>query len=146
MRIAALIAILPAWMLCGCVTTAPGVAIDDFARDTICKLSADIRWTPFGTVQWIEGANEIVRVNSSVNRSEFSALPPTIKCPDGLRRLHKPGHATPFAGFWVSKDRSRAAISGGYVGGALFGGGGTCYYRRSENNWVREGCVNEWSV
>ncbi|WP_156800052.1 hypothetical protein [Novosphingobium resinovorum] len=146
MRIAEAIAILPALALAGCVTTTPKVIVDEGARDAICKLSADIQWTPFGNVQWAEDINERNRLNSMVDRSQFSALPSTIICPDGVRHLHKSRNRVPFGEFWIAKDHSHAAITGGFIGGELLGGGGTCYYQRIDNKWVREGCVNEWSI
>ena len=115
-------------------------------RSAICAMLKDIRWGPFGTVDWAEDVSTIERLRALVKEEDFKDLPATLQCPDGIRRLHDSGQPVPFQSFWLSADGRRAAISGGWVAAELTGDGGICYYNRVNDRWQRDACLSTWDI
>jgi hypothetical protein len=132
--------------LSACATTEHSPPLSEMEKAAICALARDIDWAPFGNVAWEEDRDSIERLQSWATESEFKPLPATVKCADGRLRLHGKDPNVPFAEFWSAADGRRAAITGGFFGGQLLGGGGTCYYERDAQGWRRAGCVHTWSI
>lgn len=132
-------------LLSGCATSPLSPAISPIEIEAICAMTADVEWQPFGTVSWEEDPKRMADLNAIAGDDEFKALPAQVRCPRGRVTLHH-SNGIPFDKFWISSDARQAAISGGWLGGELLGGGGVCYFSRIESKWVRQGCLSTWSV
>lgn len=142
---------LPAFLMLSvslpsCATTPSVVELQSVEREAVCAMADDIRWGPFGNVEWEEDTSKADMLTAWVKPREFQALPTSLRCATGSKRLHGRKDGTPFDSFWVSDDRDYAAISGGWIAGELTGGGGICYYNRTHDGWRRKGCVETWAV
>lgn len=132
-------------LLSGCVTAPPSEALSPIEFEAICEMTADIEWQPFGTVSWEEDPKRMAALNAISSDDEFETLPARVRCPRGRVTLHR-SNGIPFDKFWISSDARQAAISGGWFGGELLGGGGVCYFSKAESKWVRQGCLSTWAV
>lgn len=132
-------------LLSGCVTAPSSLALSPIEIEVICEMTANVEWQPFGTVSWEEDPKRMADLNGIVGDDEFKALPAQVRCPSGRVTLHH-SNGIPFDKFWISSDATQAAISGGWLGGELLGGGGVCYFSRIESKWVRQGCLSTWAV
>jgi hypothetical protein len=140
------VAVAGTFLLSGCATTPQTLPLSALEKAAICAIVPDIDWAPFGNVAWEEDRDKIEHLERWATQFEFKPLPAAMRCADGRLRLHGKDPNVPFAQFWSAPDGRRAAITGGFFGGQLLGGGGTCYYEREAQSWRRVGCVNTWSI
>ena len=132
-------------VVAGCVTAPAPVALSSSEVDAICAMARDIEWHPFGTVAWEEDQERIDELAATASDDDFRKLPHRIRCAKTQVALDS-GDGIPFDKFWLSPEGTRAAISGGWFGGELLGGGGICYFSWGENGWTREGCIATWAI
>ncbi|MGB3722425.1 MAG: hypothetical protein WA979_06345 [Pacificimonas sp.] len=108
-------------------------------------MANDVVWHPLGTVSWEDDPHEEAKLLAIADEDQFSRLPSQIRCAENRITLNA-SDGIPFDSFWLSPNGSQAAISGGWLGGELLGGGGICYFSKASNMWVRQGCVATWAV
>ncbi|MEQ5788621.1 hypothetical protein J3454_12020 [Erythrobacter sp. NFXS35] len=108
-------------------------------------MAEDVKWGPFGTVSWEKNPDRIAELDGVIADKEFVDLPARMNCPDGAVSLNGL-HGLPFDKFWLSADGTKAAISGGWFGGEMLGGGGICYFSKREDKWIRQGCTATWAI
>lgn len=132
-------------LVTGCVTAPLPLALSPPEADAVCAMATDIVWHPFGTVSWEDDPEREARLLAIANEDELSPLPARIQCAEKQIILND-ADGVPFHSFWVSQDGTQAAISGGWLGGELLGGGGICYFSMQENRWIRRGCIATWAA
>lgn len=132
-------------LLSGCVSAPPPPALSLTEKDAICEMVSDVKWQPFGNVSWEEDPQRTAELDAVADENDFFQLPERILC-EGKRIELNESDGIPFDSFWLSQDGTQAAISGGWFGGELLGGGGICYFSKPETKWLRRGCVATWSI
>ena len=108
-------------------------------------MTSEIEWHPFGTVTWVNDPDRANVLEEVATEDDFRELPADIRC-TGRRVALNQSNGVPFDKFWLSSDGKLAAISGGWVGGELLGGGGVCYFAKEQEGWQRQGCVATWTI
>lgn len=131
--------------LSACVTSPPPFESSANETEAICQMAEDVKWGPFGTVSWEKNPDRIAELDGVIADKEFVDLPARMNCPDGAVSLNGL-HGLPFDKFWLSADGTKAAISGGWFGGEMLGGGGICYFSKREDKWIRQGCTATWAI
>jgi len=132
-------------LIAGCVTTPSSTALSTTQTEAVCAMAKDVVWHPFGTVTWEDSPQETARLLAIAPEEQLSQLPRRIRC-EGSKITLNNSDGIPFDKFWVSQDGTRAAISGGWLGGELLGGGGICYFSKPHSKWIRQGCVTTWAI
>ncbi|MBO9582406.1 MAG: hypothetical protein J7498_16080 [Sphingobium sp.] len=139
-------ALLGAIALESCATHPLPPPLSAAATTALCAVSRHLQWGPFGTVAFEEDRSKMAALKKWDDDADLQPLPSSLTCPDGRRRLHKPGEGIPFSAFGLSKDGRRAIISGGWFGGPQLGGGGNCYYELRDGQWQQIGCIETYSI
>jgi hypothetical protein len=146
MRSAILLAVLAPHLLVGCATIPHPTPLEPSEKAAVCAMAQNIRWEPYGTVEWEKDPSQVKRLDGLVPEQNFKSLPPTVSCPEGRQWLHSSKDGIPFESFWLSEDGRNAAITGGWIGGPTLGGGGVCYFVRADEKWQRDGCISTWAI
>lgn len=132
-------------LIAGCATTPSSTALSTAQTEAVCAMANDVVWHPFGTVSWEDSPQKAATLLAIAPEEQFSQLPRRIRC-EGRKITLNNSNGTPFDTYWVSQDGMQAAISGGWHGGELLGGGGICYFSKTHSMWIRQGCVATWAI
>lgn len=129
----------------GCATLPAAQRMTPAERGIACELMRGLSMGLGTGVGWEQDREAAARLSQLRETLVWKPLPTVLHCPGGRRHARPHGFGDFLDGFGLSADGRRAAISGGFQYAPLMGGGGDCYFERTESGWRRIGCIETWA-
>jgi hypothetical protein len=108
-------------------------------------LGVDAGLFDFTGPRTVTDKSEVSRLLALVDGVAARELPSSIRC-DGQTIVLKPqGYGNYVTNMGMSADGLIAVLHAGHQYAPLLGGGGACVFRRSDQGWVLDGCIELWA-